>query len=64
MLIIDSPAKEEMADANVEEMLDSLVRLSDSVNIQLFVAFKGTARALKHFPEDHCLLAREGELLW
>lgn len=64
LLIIDSPAKEEMADANVEEMLDSLVRLSDSVNIQLFVAFKGTARALKHFPEDHCLLAREGELLW
>lgn len=64
LLIIDSPAKEEMADANVEEMLDSLVELSDSVNIQLFVAFKGTARALKHFPEDHCLLAREGELLW
>jgi hypothetical protein len=63
-LIIDSPTKEEMADANVEEMLEALAELSRSVNIQLFVAFRGTERALKHFPEKHCLLAREGETLW
>ncbi len=63
-LIIDSPAKEEMADANVEEMLEALAELSRTVSIQLFVALRGTERALKHFPESHCLLAREGELLW
>jgi DNA repair exonuclease SbcCD ATPase subunit len=63
-LIIDSPAKEEMADANVEEMLEALAELSGSVNIQLLVAFRGTDRALKHFPEDHCLLARKGETFW
>lgn len=63
-LIIDSPAKEEMADANVEEMLEALAELSRSVDIQLFVAFKGTDRALKHFPKEQCLLAREGETLW
>lgn len=63
-LIIDSPAKEEMADANVEEMLEALAELSRSVKIQLFVAFRGTERALKHFPEGQCLLACEGETLW
>lgn len=64
LLVIDSPAKEEMADANVEEMLEALSELASTVNVQLFVAFRGTARALKHFPRDHCLLAEGKATLW
>ncbi|MDY0748705.1 hypothetical protein SNE35_29675 [Paucibacter sp. R3-3] len=63
-LIIDSPAKEEMADPNVEELLESLADLPRTVNLQLFAAFRGTQRALKHFQEDHCLLARANQTLW
>lgn len=64
LLLIDSPAKEEMADANVEEMLEALAELATSVDVQLFVAFRGTARALKHFPRDRCLLAEGKATLW
>lgn len=64
LLIIDSPAKEEMADANVEEMLGALSELSKDVNVQLFVAFRGTKRALEHFEEERCLLAKAGTTLW
>ena len=64
LLIIDSPAKEEMADANVEEMLEALAELAETVNVQLFVALRGTARALQHFPEDRCLLAKGDATLW
>jgi len=64
LLVIDSPAKEEMADANVEEMLAALAELAATVNVQLFVAFRGTARALQHFPKDRCLLACGDATLW
>lgn len=64
LLIIDSPAKEEMADANIEEMLAALSELAADVNLQLFMAFRGTARALQHFPEERCLLAAAGKTLW
>lgn len=64
LLVIDSPAKEEMADANVEEMLDSLSELAEVVDVQLFIAFRGTARALKHFPKERCLLAEGKDTLW
>lgn len=64
LLVIDSPAKEEMADANVEEMLEALAELAASVNVQLFVAFRGTARALRHFPRERCLLAESKATLW
>lgn len=64
LLIIDSPAKEEMADANIEEMLTALSELAADVNLQLFVAFRGTARALQHFPEERCLVATDGKTLW
>lgn len=64
LLIIDSPAKEEMADANVEEMLEALAELAETVNVQLFVALRGTVRALQHFPEDRCLLAKGDATLW
>lgn len=64
LLIIDSPAKEEMADANVEEMLESLAELATVVDVQLFVALRGTTRALQHFPANRCLLAVGDETLW
>ena len=64
LLVIDSPAKEEMADANVEEMLEALSDLATNVDLQLFVAFRGTARALKHFPRERCLLAEGKATLW
>ncbi len=64
LLVIDSPAKEEMADANVEEMLEALSELAEDVDVQLFVAFRGTGRALKHFPRERCLLAEGKETLW
>lgn len=64
LLVIDSPGKEEVADANVEEMLDALSELATSVNIQLFVAFRGTARAKSHFSEEFCRLAEGDATLW
>lgn len=64
LIIIDSPANEEMADANVEQMLGSLSELSETVPVQLFVAFKGTKRALEHFDESRCLLAEGDSKLW
>jgi hypothetical protein len=53
-----------MADANVEEMLEALSDLATNVDLQLFVAFRGTARALKHFPRERCLLAEGKATLW
>lgn len=64
LLVIDSPAKEEMADANVEEMLDALSELTETVDVQLFVALRGAALALRHFPEERCLLAKGDATLW
>lgn len=64
LIIIDSPASEEMADANVEEMLGALSELSKTVSVQLFVAFKGTKRALEHFDKTRCLLAEGDTKLW
>ncbi len=64
LLVIDSPSKEEMADANVEEMLEALSTLAAEVDVQLFVAFRGTARALKHFPRERCLLAEGDSTVW
>ena len=64
LLVVDSPAKEEMADANVEEMLTALSELAATVDLQLFVAFRGAARALQHFDEDRCLLATGADTLW
>lgn len=64
LLVVDSPAKEEMADANIEEMLAALSDLAETVDLQLFVAFRGVARALQHFPESRCILARGVDTLW
>jgi hypothetical protein len=65
LLMIDSPAKEEMADANVEEMLSALAKLPTSVpNLQMFVAFRGTDRAQAVFPSERLLIAKGSERLW
>ena len=65
LLMIDSPTAEEMADANVEAMLDALAKLPEAVpNLQMFVACRGTARAKAAFPRKRLLDAGVGDKLW
>lgn len=64
LIVIDSPAAEEISDVNLDLMLTEIVKLVDEqADLQVLIATTRTD-ALAVLPEGHARLAPSGERLW
>jgi hypothetical protein len=64
LIVIDSPAAEEMSDVNLDLMLAEIVKLAaDQNDLQVLIATTRTD-ALTVLPEGHARLVGAGERLW
>jgi hypothetical protein len=64
LIVIDSPAAEEVADVNLAQMLAALVELSSSSEIQVLLATIRTDAVGEALPRDHIRFVPTGEKLW
>jgi hypothetical protein len=65
LIVIDSPASEEVADANLDEMLRELETLAGQVShLQVLLATTRTEAVTAALPSDNLRLVRHAEYLW
>lgn len=64
LLFIDSPASEEIGEADLSEMLGALVDVAIEADVQLFVATAHTARLKAVLSDDHIRAAEGDDYVW
>lgn len=65
LLLIDSPGREEMKDANIQDALAELVTLTkEDDRLQIFIAMRGEPSDLPSVPADRIISAPSGGTLW